>query len=76
MHYAILTFGLLTFFLVLFFLPETSHPGERGIEKADPNARRLVWLNPFRSLWLLQSPNLMAIVSRVKGEKHHDLNLH
>ncbi|KAL5533973.1 hypothetical protein ACEPAG_433 [Sanghuangporus baumii] len=61
MHYAILTFGLSVFFLVLFFLPETSHPGERGIEKANPNSRGLVWLNPFRSLWLLQSPNLLAI---------------
>ncbi|PBK92229.1 MFS general substrate transporter [Armillaria gallica] len=57
--------GLAAFVLMFFFLPETSHPGSRGIDKmreADgPLSKRWkwVWLNPFASLALLRSPNLM-----------------
>ncbi|KAK0229247.1 MFS general substrate transporter [Armillaria nabsnona] len=57
--------GLAAFVLMFFFLPETSHPGSRGIDRmreADgPLSKRWkwVWLNPFASLALLRSPNLM-----------------
>ncbi|KAK0186140.1 MFS general substrate transporter [Armillaria mellea] len=57
--------GFVAFVLMFFFLPETSHPGSRGIDKmreADgPLSKRWkwVWLNPFASLALLRSPNLM-----------------
>ncbi|KAI5124183.1 hypothetical protein M0805_000988 [Coniferiporia weirii] len=63
MHCVLFLVGLLAFLLVFFFLPETSHPGSRGVEKqvAGDAHNRLVWLNPFASLWLLRSPNLMAL---------------
>ncbi|KAJ7097115.1 MFS general substrate transporter [Mycena belliarum] len=73
-HYAswrYLQLGLAVFggFLVaamLSYLPETSHPGMTGLEKAhaDDTTRppfRWVWLNPVASLWFLRSPNLALI---------------
>ncbi|KAF8803996.1 MFS general substrate transporter [Phlegmacium glaucopus] len=57
--------GLFVFFLIMFFLPETYHPGERGVDKLDPSQLpkwRPVILNPLRPLWLLRSPNLLAVV--------------
>ncbi|KAF8804007.1 MFS general substrate transporter [Phlegmacium glaucopus] len=56
--------GLFVFFLIMFFLPETYHPGERGVDKLDPSQLpkwRPVILNPLRPLWLLRSPNLLAV---------------
>ncbi|KAH7924081.1 MFS general substrate transporter [Leucogyrophana mollusca] len=50
--------SIVTFVLAFGFLPETSHPRSRGIDKA-PEGRRLVFINPLRSLWLLRSPLLM-----------------
>jgi MFS family permease len=52
--------------IVIFSLPETSHPGSRGVDK-DPRqttgtGRKFVILNPFRCLQLLQSPNIFNIV--------------
>jgi hypothetical protein len=71
MQYALLACGLVAFLAVLFFLPETSHPKTRGIDKArmeaasgaERKAWRRVWVNPLASLWLLRSPNLLAVVS-------------
>lgn len=63
MHYAFFVAALILLIVVAFLLPETSHPGARGVEKAGP-VRGLVWLNPFKSFWLLQSPNLMATVNK------------
>lgn len=75
MQYALFISGLLGFLLVYLFLPETSHPGARGVEKqfdlASPLETRQkesifarwVWLNPLTSLNLLRSPNLLAVVS-------------
>ena len=57
--------GLVIFVFVLFVFPETYHPGERGVDKADPSELptwRPILLNPFRPLLLLRSPNLMAVV--------------
>ncbi|KAK0493376.1 MFS general substrate transporter [Armillaria luteobubalina] len=57
--------GLVAFVLMFFFLPETSHPGSRGMDKmrgadgALSKQWKWVWLNPFASLALLRSPNLM-----------------
>ncbi|KAH8119918.1 MFS general substrate transporter [Phellopilus nigrolimitatus] len=64
MHYTLFLMGLSGFLLVLFCLPETSHPGTLGAEKQDRASgaqHRIVLLNPFASLWLLRSPNLMAL---------------
>ena len=72
MHYSLFVTGLAAFLLILFFLPETSHPGARGVDKAlegldDCHTERrrstFVFLNPLSSLALLRSPNLMAMVS-------------
>ena len=48
--------------LLAFFFPETAHPGSRGIDKAGGPKKLLVWVNPFRCLAFLRSPNIMAIV--------------
>lgn len=53
------------FFIIVFFLPETYHARERGVDKLDPSLLpkwRPVILNPLRPLWLLRSPNLLAVV--------------
>jgi hypothetical protein len=77
MQFALLACGILSFLVVLFFLPETSHPQTRGIDKAmmieesssggeggrGRSGRKWVWVNPLASLWLLRSPNLLAVVS-------------
>lgn len=73
MQNALCICGLIAFVLVYFFLPETSHPGGRGIDRELKNAeakgivaKRWHFLNPFKSLMLLRSPNLMAIVSLLR----------
>ncbi|KIY69847.1 MFS general substrate transporter [Cylindrobasidium torrendii FP15055 ss-10] len=60
--------SLLTCLLMFFFLPETSHPGSRGIElvwassNSDRRPFKWVWLNPLKSLHLMRSPVLMLMV--------------
>jgi hypothetical protein len=59
--------GALIFLSILFLFPETSHPGTRGIDKLQPTSteakpRSLIFINPFKSLLLLRSPNLLAVV--------------
>lgn len=60
--------GLFTCLLMFFFLPETSHPGSRGIEKvwaasdSDKKPFKWVWLNPLSSLRLMRSPVLLLMV--------------
>jgi hypothetical protein len=57
--------GFLIFVSILLFFPETSHPGARGIDKLrleSPGAASPIFVNPFRCLWLLRSPNFMAVV--------------
>ncbi|KAF9046832.1 MFS general substrate transporter [Hymenopellis radicata] len=66
--------GFLGFICIFLFFPETSHPGMRGIDKLR-GTRQIedqggslkekhsvwVWVNPLRPLWLLRSPNLLAV---------------
>ncbi|KIJ24108.1 hypothetical protein M422DRAFT_39286, partial [Sphaerobolus stellatus SS14] len=55
---------------IIVFLPETNHPGTRGIDKliaqdeTEGRTRgwRFVLLNPFSSLSLLKSPNIFLVV--------------
>jgi predicted MFS family arabinose efflux permease len=57
--------GFLVFFIIIFFLPETFHPNKRGVDNIDPSLLpkwRPVLLNPLQPLWLLRSPNLLAVV--------------
>ncbi|KAH9921917.1 MFS general substrate transporter [Amylocystis lapponica] len=64
-HYALFCAGLLVFVCTLLYLPETSHPGTRGVDKAsldaDSTKWKWVWLNPFACLALLRAPNLFAV---------------
>ena len=65
MQLALGFFGLVIFVFVLLVFPETYHPGERGVEKADPTELpmwRPIFLNPLGPLLLLRSPNLLAVV--------------
>ena len=67
--------GVAIFLAILLFLPETSHPGTRGIDKLatelmEPgvsSSRMFVFVNPFRPLTLMKSPNLMVVVSPLES---------
>jgi hypothetical protein len=72
-QYGLFFVGLLVYVGMLFLLPETSHPGTMGMDKAEqelaagsePQSTRKfkwVWLNPLSCLWLLRSPNLTLVV--------------
>ena len=75
----ILGIGSFTAFLsVCFLLPETIHPGLAGYEKAalgdnkpGTRRRRIVLLNPLKSLMMLRSPVLLITV----GESDSHLRL-
>jgi len=56
--------ALLTYFLMYIGMPETSHPGTRGVDKKFGGKFKWVWLNPFKCLWYMRSPNLLALVSK------------
>ncbi|KAF8845941.1 MFS general substrate transporter [Paxillus ammoniavirescens] len=61
-HVALATWGILQYLLVYFTLPETSHSHQKDRSHSPPHERpRLVWINPFRCLVSLRSPNLFAI---------------
>lgn len=64
MQAALGVMGVSIFLAVFFLLPETSHPGTRGMDKLRatcPN-RMFVFVNPFKPLTLLRSPNILAVV--------------
>lgn len=74
---------LLAIFMLV-YLPETSQPRSRGIDKllesesslvgeddvdrSSKQRRRWVWLNPFQSVAMFRSPNLLAVVSEQCGD--------
>ncbi|KAL4255736.1 MFS transporter superfamily protein [Pleurotus pulmonarius] len=74
LQWAFLICGLALLMSMALWLPETSHPGSLGVEKtfdqdrSEPRFTLLrrkwgwVWLNPFSSLGLLRSPNLMLVM--------------
>ena len=70
MQVALGTVGIVIFIAILFFLPETSHPGARGIDKLRmdsmkteaSSSRMFVFVNPIRPLALMRSPNVLAVV--------------
>ncbi|KAF9009717.1 major facilitator superfamily domain-containing protein [Cyathus striatus] len=66
MQFSLGVCGVATFISTILFLPETSHPGTRGIDKLIASGKRIpqwrpVILNPFSPLWLLKSPNLFLV---------------
>ncbi|KAF8576298.1 MFS general substrate transporter [Ramaria rubella] len=75
MQLIIFSMGLAALVFVAAFLPETSHPGSRGIDKlragetdtasASSGKKQTwvwVWLNPFNPLGLLRGPNISLVV--------------
>ena len=60
--------ALLTYFLMHVGMPDTSHPGTRGIDKEFDGKSKWVWLNPFKCLWFMRSPNLLAMVSQFRKQ--------
>ncbi|KAF8519865.1 major facilitator superfamily domain-containing protein [Gautieria morchelliformis] len=71
MQLFIFSMGLTALISVAVFLPETSHPGTRGIDNlilqerfGQPLKRpkwRMVWLNPFKPLRILQGPVILFV---------------
>ncbi|CCM04535.1 uncharacterized protein FIBRA_06716 [Fibroporia radiculosa] len=65
MQYVLFVAGLMALVHVVVFLPETSHPGARGVDKLlddDEVARpKWVWLNPFRCLALFRGPSILVV---------------
>ncbi|KAF7336682.1 putative drug/proton antiporter YHK8 [Mycena venus] len=56
--------GAIGFIFILVLLPETSHPGTRGVDKLmreTNGTQKYAFVNPLKSLWLLRSPNLLAV---------------
>jgi len=60
-HAALGVWGVIQVLLLFFFLPETTHPGTRGIDKIQGQEKAFVWINPFSCLAFLRSPNIMAV---------------
>ncbi|KAI0353917.1 MFS general substrate transporter [Trametes cingulata] len=65
-QWAIFAMGVWAYLLIVFWLPETLDPEiaqkklrDAGGESGD--ARRFVWLNPFKGLALLRSPNVLLV---------------
>lgn len=66
MQWALFLMGLAAYILVLFWFPETLDPEvarEKFRAAGGVEGRRFVWLNPVKSLALLQSPNILIVVS-------------
>ncbi|OSD05260.1 MFS general substrate transporter [Trametes coccinea BRFM310] len=62
-QWAIFMMGLIPYIPIVFWLPETLDPEvarQKFLEASGgKEGRRFVWLNPFRSLALLRSPNIL-----------------
>lgn len=55
--------GLLVLIPVFFCLPETLDPEKRRRWGATEESKKPIFLNPFKSLGLLRSPNMVVVVS-------------
>ncbi|KAG9318091.1 major facilitator superfamily domain-containing protein [Chiua virens] len=53
--------AIIQMLMMFLFFPETAHPGSRGIDKEQGPKRLIIWINPFRCLYFLRSPNVLAI---------------
>ncbi|KIK93321.1 hypothetical protein PAXRUDRAFT_145325 [Paxillus rubicundulus Ve08.2h10] len=61
LHLALAIWGLLQMLLIYIFLPETAHPNTRCVDRTVRSRKMVIWVNPFSSLGLLRSPNIMAV---------------
>ncbi|OAX36433.1 MFS general substrate transporter [Rhizopogon vinicolor AM-OR11-026] len=59
MHFLLGIWGLIEMVIIYMFFPETTHPHSGGRDLTAPF--KFVWINPFSGLWLLRSPNIMAV---------------
>ena len=66
MQYGLCGYAVVSLVLTIFLQPETSQPGARGVDRVLAAGGKVswVWLNPFRSLGLLRSPNVLLVVRR------------
>ncbi|CDO72082.1 hypothetical protein BN946_scf184962.g25 [Trametes cinnabarina] len=66
-QWAIFIMGLVPYIPIVFWLPETLDPEVARTKFLEASGgkegRRFVWLNPFKSLALLRSPNILITVS-------------
>jgi predicted MFS family arabinose efflux permease len=74
-HAALGVCGMIQVLLLFVFLPETAHPGTRGIDKIQGQKKAFVWINPFRCLAFLRSPNIIVVVSQLYhvGDSDHTM---
>jgi hypothetical protein len=66
-HVVLGLLGLTVFTTFYFFFPETMQPGATGIDKrkaanGTDSSTPFIFINPFKSLWLLRSPSMLLIV--------------
>lgn len=68
MQFVVGIFGLTALGIIWTFLPETTHPGARGVDKLHQKAEpgKVRWtqyiVNPLSPLWLLRAPNIVAVM--------------
>ena len=67
MHVILGLLVLINFTSIYLFFPETIPPGETGIDKMKAangidSSTPFIFINPFKSLWLLRSPSMLLIV--------------
>ncbi|KAG2756972.1 MFS general substrate transporter [Suillus brevipes Sb2] len=60
LQWSIGLWGFLEMVFIYLFLPETSHSHSGSIRQLT-TPFNFVWINPFSSIWLLRSPNIMAV---------------
>jgi hypothetical protein len=70
--------GLIVLTTIYFFFPETIEPGATGIDKMKAangidSSTSFIFINPFKSLWLLRSPSMILNVRFLhpKAETRH-----
>ncbi|KAG1782020.1 major facilitator superfamily domain-containing protein [Suillus placidus] len=60
LHFSLGVWGFIEMILIYLSFPETSHP-QSGETRKRKSVFNFVLINPFDSLWLLRSPNIMAV---------------
>ena len=70
MHVILGLLGLIVFTIIYFLFPETTQPGATGIDKMKAEngideSIPFIFINPFKSFWLLRSPAMLLTVSEV-----------
>ncbi|KAH8100303.1 MFS general substrate transporter [Cristinia sonorae] len=61
MQLALFVSAVLILIAFALFMPETAHPGTKGVDGVQAGKPTWVWLNPVKSLALLRSPNVTIV---------------